>query len=161
MEAHMKRFAWMTAFVLWPVLATAQSTLNFPRSFTQTDRQSTGFGIVNPGPTDAVATFTLNANNGAQLGAVDRVIPHGGQYAQLAAELFPTITADGWVQITSATTGLQGFWIGGDFVNLNRADGAVSAPLSTDQVFPFVPALTQISVVNPGLNAISITVKGF
>jgi hypothetical protein len=160
-EAHMKKYVWMTALMLWPVLGTAQSTLNFPRLFTVQDRQSTGFAIVNPGPTDAVANFTLNGSNGAELAAVDRVIPRGGQYAQLASELFPNVTTSGWVQISSATTGLQGFWIGGDFVNLTRGDGAVSSPLSTDQVFTFLPASTEISVLNPNASSISITIKGY
>src|SRR5262245_3898769 len=119
----MKRLFIAGAIFLWPVLAVAQSNLHFPRTFTQQDRASTGFAIVNPGPADAIATFTLYAANGSVQATTTRTIPRGGQFAQLASELFPGTSVSGWVEMTSATSGLQGFWIGGDFINLNRADG--------------------------------------
>jgi hypothetical protein len=157
----LKKLLSASAFILWPVFALGQSTLNFPRLFTQQDRQSTGFAIVNPGTTDAVVTFTLYGADGATVATATRTIPRGGQFAQLGSELFGATTS-GWVQMTSNASGLQGFWIGGDFVNLTRADGATSAALSMDQVFPYVPTVaTQLHIANPNGFAISITIRAF
>jgi hypothetical protein len=74
----MKKLFWTAAFMLMPALGFSQSTLNFPRSFTQQDRQSTGFAIVNPGPIDAAATFTLWGGDGSALATANRTIPRGG-----------------------------------------------------------------------------------
>ena len=157
----MKRLLLAGAFILWPVFAMGQSTLHFPRLFTQQDRQSTGFAIVNSGTTDAAVTFTLYGSDGATVATANRIIPRGGQFAQLGSELFAA-TASGWVEMTSATSGLQGFWIGGDFVNLTRADGATAATLSADQVFPYVPTvLTQLNLANPNPSPISITITAY
>jgi hypothetical protein len=157
----MKRLLPAVAFIFWPVFAIAQSTLDFPRLFTQQDRQSTGFAIVNPGPTAAAVTFTLYAANGSIIATADRIISQRGQFAQLGSELFPTATASGWVEVTSGASGLQGFWIGGDFVNLTRGDGAAAAPLSAEQVFPWVPVLNELNIANPNASPISVTIRAF
>jgi hypothetical protein len=158
----MKKILWLTGLILWPALAIAQSNLYFPRSFTLQDRQSTGFAIMNPGATDATVEFTLYAADGAVLATANRTVPRGGQDAKLGSELFPSATAAGWVQATSGSTGLQGLWFGGDFVNLTRGDGAISARPSTDQVFPYIPpALSELNIANPNTSPITVTLKGF
>ncbi len=157
----MKKISLVGALMLWPMFALGQSSLYFPRTFTQQDRLSTGFAIVNPGSSDAAVTFTLYGTTGSTVATASRTVPHGGQFAQLGSELFPSATAAGWVQVDSATTGLQGLWVGGDFVNLTRADGAISAPLATDQVFPYVPTLTELSIANPSTSTLTLTLKGF
>jgi hypothetical protein len=158
---QMKRFLLAGAFMFWPVFALAQSTLVFPHSFTEQDRQSTGFAIVNPGATAAAVTFALYGADGSTTATANRIIPPRGQLAQLGSDLFPAATASGWVEVASAASGLQGLWLSGDFVNLNRGDGAVAASLVTDQVFPWVPVLAELSIANPNTFPIAVTIKGF
>jgi hypothetical protein len=157
----MKKLLLASTFIFWPVLAIAQSDLYFPRIFTQQDRQSTGFAIVNYGPANAVVTFTLYGADGSLQASASRTIPLRGQFAQLGSEIFPGATGSGWVHVTSSAPGLQGFWLGGDFVNLTRGDGANSAPLAQDQVFPYTPIVSELSIANPNPTTIAVTIKAY
>jgi hypothetical protein len=157
----MKKLLLASTLIFWPALAIAQSNLYFPRIFTQQDRQSTGFAIVNPGSADALVTFTLYGADGSLQASANRTIPLRGQFAQLGSEIFAGATGSGWVHVSSGSPGLQGFWLGGDFINLTRGDGAASAPLATDQVFPYVPVVSELSIANPNPNTISITIKAY
>jgi len=49
----MKRLVPLAIALVLPVTAWSQSTLNFPRGFNAADLRSTGFAIVNPGPSNA------------------------------------------------------------------------------------------------------------
>src|SRR5581483_1344421 len=98
-----------------PFIAQGQSTLNFPRAMAPGDFKTTGFAIVNPGPLDATATFTLYGSDATALGTSTQTIVKRGQISKLGSDLFPNATASGWVQATSSIAGLQGFWLGGDF----------------------------------------------
>src|SRR5262245_29665787 len=118
--------------LLVPAVCFGQSTLSFPRVMLSQDFKTTGFAIVNPGGVNATVNYTLYGEDGTSQGTATQTIPKGGQLALLASELFPTTTAAGWVQATSATTGLEGFWFGGDF--LTFADGAEAATSSTELV---------------------------
>jgi len=139
-----------------PVTLLGQSTLNFPRAYSSADLTATGFAVVNPGPTDATVTFRLLSANGAAVSSSSQVVRARGQLARLGSEYFQNATATGWVQATSATTGLQGFWIGGDFSSYtDGADGAVAA---ADQVLPLVAGRTEINIANPGNLTITVTI---
>jgi hypothetical protein len=52
----------------------------------------------------------------------------------------------GRVEITSTVTGLQGFWIGGDFATYT--DGAGTATEANNLVFPLVSGQTEINLTN-------------
>src|SRR6185369_11346497 len=100
------------------------------------DFRTTGFALVNPGSSSASVTFTLFGENGAALASNTMTIPARGQLSRLASELFPGATTGGWIQSTSATPDLQGFWFGGDLATF--ADGAEAAASSTELVLPLV-----------------------
>jgi hypothetical protein len=157
----MKKLIWMGAFVLWPVFASGQSNLYFTKVFTPNDLQSTGFAILNPGPTNANVTYALYGIDGLLLATASRQINARNQLARLGSELFPSAPGSGWVEVSSPTSGLQGFWLSGDFVNLNRADGAVSAPLTFDQVFPFFPIVSDLSIINPNPVVTTVNIRAY
>src|SRR5262245_37380991 len=122
-EARLRiRYPLLLALLTWPIAAHSQSTLNFPRAFTTTDLATTGFAVVNPGTASAPVTFTLYNADGVVVGTSLKTIPALGQLALLGTELFPGAAQPGWVQLTSSTSGLQGFWVGGDFATYT--DGA-------------------------------------
>src|SRR6266446_2881754 len=142
--------------------ASGQSVLNFPSGISPTDLPSTGFAIVNPGPTSALVAYTLYGAAGQVLATSSQTIPARGQVPKLglgATELFAQATADGWVQATSTTPGLQGFWLGGDFVSF--ADGAEAAGTAAELIFPRVAGQTEINVVNPNTSSITVTFRLF
>src|SRR5205823_2792878 len=135
------------ATVVLPLLAFGQSTLNFPRVIAPAEFRTTGFAIVNPASTNASVTFSLYRSDGVLQKASPQSIAAGGQFSKLASELFGEVGAAGWVQVISATTGLQGFWFGGDF--RTYADGAEAAPSSTDVIVPLVAPQSEIDIANP------------
>src|SRR5262245_32226708 len=130
--------------LILPAVMWGQSTLNFPRGFSPAELRSTGFAIVNPGPADAQLTYQLYSAAGQVIATSSQTIPARGQVAKLGlgpAELFQQASASGWVQAKSATAGLQGFWLGGDFSTF--ADGADAAIAAVDLIFPFVSGQTE------------------
>ena len=108
----MKQLILILAMLVLPVTLLGQSTLNFPRAYTPADLAATGFAVVNPGPTDASVTFRLLSAGGATVSVSSQVVRGRGQIARLGSEYFQNATAAGWVQASSSTSGLQGFWIG-------------------------------------------------
>src|SRR5262249_52039214 len=83
---------------------------------------------------------------GEPIASSSLTVPAKGQLSKLGAELFGNVSAAGWVQITSTTSGLQGFWIGGDFATYT--DGADAAAVAVDLVFPLVAGQTEINIAN-------------
>jgi hypothetical protein len=151
-----KKIVIILSMLALPVPLLGQSTLNFTRAYTPADLTTTGFAIVNPGPTDATVTFRLLSASGATLSVGSQSVRGRGQIARLGSEYFQNATTAGWVQATSPTSGLQGFWIGGDFSTYtDGADGAVPA---TDQILPLVAGQTEINIANPGNSTITVTI---
>ena len=134
------------------LFAQDPSTLDFPRVFSPTDLLTSGFAIVNPSNFAASVRFTLYGTDGSTIATSSQTIASGGQLALLGSQLFPTATSPGWVQATSTTAGLQGFWLGGDFTTF--ADGAAAAQSADDLVLPLVTNQTDISVANIGTDSI-------
>src|SRR4029077_10972970 len=77
-----------------------------------------------------------------------------GQLARLASELFPATLAAGWVQVTSPTTGLQGFWFGGDFTTIG--DGSEPATSASELVLPMITPVSEVHVVNTGTTDVTV-----
>jgi hypothetical protein len=134
--------------MLLPVAVEAQSVLSFPRAIAPAEFSTTGFAVVNAGPTIASVLFTFYGADGTALKTTALPVPARGQLSKLASELYPGATAPAWVRATSDTSGLQGFWIGGDFANF--ADGAEAATMSSDLVIPLIAPQSEISVANTG-----------
>jgi hypothetical protein len=153
----MNKIVLILSMLVLPVTLLGQSTLNFPRAYTPADLTATGFAVVNPGPADATVTFRLLSASGATVAVSSQSVRGRGQLARLGSEYFQNAATAGWVQATSATSGLQGFWIGGDFSTYtDGADGAVAA---TDQILPLVAEQTEINIANPGSSAITVTIR--
>jgi hypothetical protein len=141
------------------VLACGQSTLDFPRAIPPSELATTGFAIVNPGASPADVTFTLYAENGSVEKVANQRIAARGQLARAGRELFPDAANRGWVQATSLATGLQGFWVGGDFATVT--DGAAAAPSSIQMILPFVAPDSEIHVANTGTDDVTLLIEAF
>jgi len=146
----------LISLFLFPLYTQAQSTLNFPHVLAPADFATVGFAVVNPGASDATATFTLFAVDGSVLGTATQTVRARGQIAKLATDLFAP-KASGWVQLTSATTGLQGFSFAGDF--LTFADGAEPAPSASELVLPIVTPSSEIHVANTGSADVTVVIE--
>jgi hypothetical protein len=143
-----------------PVSSFSQSTLNFPRLFSVADLGLSGFAVVNPAATTANVTFTLYSAGGLSIGAATLPIDPRGQIAKLGTEFFCTPTcpaSGGWIQATSTTTGLQGFWFGGDFSTI--MDGAEGAPVGPEFIFPLATAATELNVANLSTSSNTLTIR--
>jgi hypothetical protein len=153
------RFASVLFFTLLPLMGWSQSTLNFPLPVDAANGKMVGYAVVNPNSTAATVTFTAFDESGQATGSASLTVPAGGQLARLFSELFTNANANGWVQATSTATGLQGFTMGGDFVN--NVDGLESAEPASDQVLPFVGATTTLVLANPLSGTASLTLRFF
>jgi hypothetical protein len=149
------RRVWYTAAVLLLLAqaAHAQSVLNFPRSSVE----QTGIAIINPNTNFADVQLTFYGLDGTPLadGAVNPVNYRIGPKSELqmmARDLFVAARAEGWIQATSSSPGLTGFYFTGDFSS--KLDGSPSAPALTAQVLPLiredVNEHTDLLIINPG-----------
>ena len=151
---------WLLAL---PGVVWAESRLVFPKVYSVAELRTTGFAVVNPSSTNATVLFSLYLPNpGVGLATGGRLLYQSSwtvlaksQLSKLGSDLFPSIggrypnevaVSPGWVEVTTEVTGLQGFWIGGDFATYT--DGAGAAPLGTQLIFPLVAAQTEINVAN-------------
>jgi hypothetical protein len=150
-------FIALTTILVLPLLAHGQSTLDFPRVIQPSELPGTGFAIVNPGGSPAAVTFTLYKSDGSVEKTSNQTIRARGQFARAGQELFPGAGAAGWVQVTSDTTGLQGFWVGGDFSTFT--DGAAAAASSVELVLPLVSPQSEIHIANTGVDDVTVLIE--
>jgi len=150
----------MLLLAVLPTMGFGQSTLNFPKFFTAAELPVSGFAVANPGSTSASVTFTLYSANGTVVSTSTQSFAAGGQKALQGHEIFPTLGSGGWVQATSATTGLQGFWMNYDGP-VNYIDGAETASPKLDQIIPLVAGSTELNVANPNTSSNSVTIRLF
>ncbi len=153
------------AILLLSVPVSAQTVLNFPRVVSGSN-VFTGLAVGNPTPELVTVTFTAYGSDGMLVGGTGVENPltvevaAGGQLSRLYSELFGAADFNGWVQATSATSGLTGF-----FLNANPAvtdlDGAIALSAEVEYVLPFAvedaTAKTEVTVVNPGEEAATAT----
>jgi hypothetical protein len=142
------------SIVALPFVLQGQSTLSFPRAIQPSELGTSGFAVVNPGPASATTTFTLYNADGT-IGAVStQTVPVRGQISKLGSELFPGAANAGWVEATSTSSGLQGFWLAGDFANFT--DGADAAASSAELILPIVTPQSEIHIANTGTNPVTV-----
>ena len=141
-----------------PVQGWSQSTLNFPKLFTAGELPLSGFAIVNPNSSSATVTYKLYSATGTTVATGTQTVPSGGQLAKSGDQIFTTLGSGGWVQATSTTTGLQGFWLNyaGD---ISYIDGAEAAATALDQVIPLIAGTTELNIANPGATSNSVTIR--
>ena len=147
--------------------ASAQTVLNFAKT-TVNDRFNAGFAVTNPTSNYADLQFTLYGADGNPVssGLVNpvryRVAPRG-QISMLASELFSSAKMDGWIQVTSPTPGLNGYYFSGDFVS--TLDGAESSLPLTTQVVPVIREdennKSELFIVNPAAATGTVTITLF
>src|SRR3954452_326495 len=102
------RIALVLILLIVPAVGFGQSTLNFPRLFPASEISTSGLAVVNATSTTATVTFTLRSAAGQQIGMKAFDYAPGTQLARSADQVFGASAGAGWVQVTSATTGLKG-----------------------------------------------------
>ncbi len=147
----------------------ADTRLIFPRVVFQSGLFS---GIAISNPTGAAATIKLTAYNldgtplsgtGTLNGVTPAAIPSGGQYLNTAGQVFdPNSVLTGttpkyfWVEVTSTTTGLAGFYIEGDNSTTYQYGGDLGT-FGTDLYLPAIvnsgTTTTELSLVNADTSA--------
>jgi Family of unknown function (DUF5719) len=150
-------------YLLLSQAAYADTVLNFVKA-TLNDRSNAAFSISNPTSNYADVQFTYYGLDGNPVspGLVNpvryRVAPKG-QISMRASELFAGSRADGWVQVTSTTSGLTGFYLYGDFAT--RLEGSDSASGLSEQILPVIREdqmnKTELVIVNPGPGPSTVT----
>jgi hypothetical protein len=153
--------------LIWVQSASAQTVLNFAKT-TVNDQVNAGFAVTNPTSNYADLQFTLfgadgNPVSSGLLNPVRYRLAPKGHISMLASDVFASSKIDGWVQVTSPTTGLTGYYFAGDFVT--TLEGAEpSKPLAV-QVIPVVREddanKTELVIVNPGSASSTVTVTLF
>ncbi len=163
-------------FLLSAGSSFAGTRMIFPRVIFQKGR-FLGIAIANPNSSSASITLTAYNSDGTPYsgtGVTNPVtpdpIPSGGQYLKLAYQIFnppssvifgdnPTLV---WVEVTSTTDGLTGFFLEGDDQQ-HFMDGADLTGSGTDLVIPVVEntgsSTTELSIVNPGSQPANVTVS--
>src|SRR5262249_25954784 len=133
----------------------------FPRAISD----QTGIAIINPNPyfADLQLTFYDADGNPIADGAINPVNYRIGPKSELqmmVRDLFVSPAAEGWVQATSTSSGLSGFYFTGDFST--TLDGSAPAPSLTAQVIPLIreesSTHTDLAIVNPGNTSANVTV---
>ncbi len=154
----MKRLVPLLVMLWLSGLAFADSRLIFPRVVFQPGRFA-GIAIANPTADKAAISFTAYRSDGSQYGSPATVeLDKGRQYAALASQLFPAPSGSGtgatllWVEATSTTDGLTGFFL--DFNDkLTFMDGSDLGDGAISLILPLVEhsanSKTEISLVNP------------
>ena len=155
------------AYLILAHPASAQSVLNFART-TVNGGLNAGFTVTNPTPNHADVQFTLYGLDGEPIssGLVNpvryRVAPRG-QISMLASDIFVASRVDGWVQATSATPGLTGYYLAGDFTS--SLEGSAPLAAFTTQVIPVIrddqTTRTDVIILNPGNGNSNVTVTFF
>jgi hypothetical protein len=164
MSTRVRLIGMVLALVLSAIPGLADTRLIFPRIVFQSGLFS---GIAISNPTGSAATITLTAYNldgtklsGTQIlnDVVPPDLPSGGQYLKVAWQVFdPNQVLGGskptycWVEVTSATSGLAGFYIEGDSAITYQYGGDLGT-FGTDLYLPAVEnsgsSVTEISLVN-------------
>jgi len=153
--------------------AGGQSRLIFPRLSFETGTL-TGIAVLNPNGTSALVTFIGYDDTGQVIEAAgfenrrEITIEAGRQLAEVVAALFGTGPADtvGWIEATSTSSNLTGFFLYLNLPDFTFFDGADLPPTDTQLVFPEVRLAggfsTELNVVNPGSQAaiVQLTLQG-
>jgi YVTN family beta-propeller protein len=110
----LRRLALIAAVAFFPIPLFGQTVLNFPRVIS-TPETSTTISVVNPSSLEVSITLTAFDPSGAPLAKsgvsnpFTATVPAGGNYSRLFHEVYGADAFNGWVQVTSAASGLTGF----------------------------------------------------
>ncbi len=144
--------------------ASAQTVLNFPRAVSD-GPQDTGVAIMNPNPYFADVQLTLYGFDGNPIanGLVNPVnyrIAPKSQIQMSVSQMFLSGKVEGWIQASSASNGLTGFYFNGDYAETLEGDEAASEYLN--QVIPMVRETqtthTDLMIANPTALPANVTI---
>ena len=152
---------------------TGQSRLIFPRVSFEAGTL-TGIAVLNPNGTPALVTFTAYDESGQIIEAPgfenrkEITIEAGLQLAEGIAALFGAGPSDtvGWIEATSLSSDLTGFFLYLNLPDFTFFDGADLPRSNTQLVFPAVLLAegfsTEINLVNPNAEAatVQLTLQG-
>jgi hypothetical protein len=158
------RFLALAIILAIPVSAFSHGELFFPKVFAPSDLPTSGFVFVNPNPVTTTLNVYFIATSGIPQAQVQLVIPPGGQVAKLGNELFPRVSAKGWVyEQNPDLLEIESFWLNynSDITAMDGSTAASAETLGSDQVIPLIGGQTELNIVNPNLTALNITIKLF
>jgi hypothetical protein len=170
LKAPSRMLALLGMLFVSALFARGASTLNFPKLAFESDA-FVGIAIVNPTGQEATVTLTAYDSAGKQLAGTGFTNPAqvtirpGQQIAKLTAELFGgglAASTVGWVQATSATDNLTGFFLllNGAVTSMDGADLPVSAKGLTFQLVRTGGGYTtEVDLVNPSATAATVQVQ--
>jgi YVTN family beta-propeller protein len=143
--------------------AYAQTVLNFPRVISSAGT-FTGIAVSNPTAAEVSVTFTAFQADGGMQNPITVKIAAGGQYAQVFSEMFGGSSFNGWVQATSSSKGITGFFLNGSAA-LTDLDGAGAIDPAAEFVLPLAVedggSKTEITIVNVNTEPATATVTLF
>src|SRR5262249_32615520 len=149
-----------------PVSAFSHGELFFPKVFAPSDLATSGFVFMNPNTVSATLNVYFIATVGLPLAQAQLTLPPGTSVAKLGSELFPNVSAKGWVyEVTNPVNNeppeIESFWLNYNS-NITSMDGSTAASgetLGSDQVVPLVAGQTELNIINTNFTALNITIK--
>jgi hypothetical protein len=175
MTLHRFIYGFFLLFWTIPVSLHAESRLIFPRLVIQQGR-FTGVAIANPTSSEARITLTAYNSDGSIFtgdgvsNPRTQIIAAGSQYVKLAWEILTppasirssTTPRILWMEVTSTTDGLTGFFLEGDDSS-QSLDGSDLSGSGADLLIPYVQnsgeLTTELSLVNPdGSASVDVTI---
>lgn len=138
----------MPASIFWLLLATFPASLAaqvsspgssfvFPR-FVFCSSGNSGIAIVNPNAWNATVSLNLRIADGSAGPTKTISVPAHGQVAKTASELFGSICADAWLEVTSTAAGLIACYQTFDSQS-TYMDGTDAPTPALDLFFPVIP----------------------
>jgi len=161
---HRGLFTVCLLFLLTQV-AHGQSVLHFARAV-YGNAQDTRLAITNPNSYHADVQLTFYGADGnpianGMMNPVSYRIGPRSEFSMLASELFVAGSGDGWIQATSSSSGLSGFYLSGDFVK--TMEGTETGTPQLIQSIPFLwdvqSSRSDIVIINPGTSRANVTVN--
>jgi hypothetical protein len=141
-------------FFLLTQYAHGQSVLHFARA-AYGNSQDTRIAITNPNSYHADVQLTFYSADGNPIGngmvnPVSYRIGPRSEFSMLASELFAAGSGDGWIQATSSSSGLSGFYLSGDFVKtLEGAETGTPQLIQSFRFFMMSIVAFDIVIINP------------
>src|SRR6185503_3081139 len=109
-----RRLLLIAVVALVPSQLLGQTVLNFPRVISSPDAV-TALSVVNPTAQEVSITITAFDATGSPITVAGvnnpftATIPAGGNYSKQFSDIYKSDPFNGWVQVTSAASGLTGF----------------------------------------------------